>query len=348
MILKKRYLGIELLRIIAALMVVMLHSLGHGGLLKQLEPGTRKYCAVWLLEIISYSAVDIFVIISGFLGYSDKKKKFNYKNLFFLWLQTVYYGVSIAIVYDIVQNKSISLVSVIHYLFPIMNNTYWFFTSYAGVYFVKPILDTGVMNLEKKTYKNILLIIFIWFSVIQTISDPFKMNRGYSFAWFIILYCIGAGIKKLDLQEKYSTKRYIVIIISLVLITWGWKIYGKPISLLDMKINQNFFVSYTSPTITTIAVCYVILFSRIRSFNDIFNKIIGFFSPGTFAVYLINDHYLTRNNFISNRFTNIAADHIVICLSKVLCFSVCFVVFSLIVDKIRQYLFSKIKQLTEG
>ena len=52
-----------------------------------------------------------------------------------------------------------------------------------------------------------MFVIFIIFSLCSNVaipfSDPFMLNRGYSVLWLIILYIIGAGLKKI----KYVTKK---------------------------------------------------------------------------------------------------------------------------------------------
>ena len=65
----KRNYGIDALRLISMFMVVVLHVLGQGGVLKAAKNG--QYIISWLLEIIAYCAVNCYAIISGYVGYSD-------------------------------------------------------------------------------------------------------------------------------------------------------------------------------------------------------------------------------------------------------------------------------------
>ena len=64
---KKRIASIELLRILAMMMVVMLHYLSKGELLTPLteEFGTGAY-VTWLLEAFSIVAVNVYMLISGY------------------------------------------------------------------------------------------------------------------------------------------------------------------------------------------------------------------------------------------------------------------------------------------
>ena len=57
--LNQRNYGVVLLRILAMLFVVVLHTLGHGGVLANAPAGTMQYSTSWALEIIAYPAVDI-------------------------------------------------------------------------------------------------------------------------------------------------------------------------------------------------------------------------------------------------------------------------------------------------
>ena len=70
----ERNYGIDLLRIISMLAIVLLHVLGHGGVLDTI--GNRfgtDYAVAWILEFIAYPAVNVFVLISGFVGYRNEK-----------------------------------------------------------------------------------------------------------------------------------------------------------------------------------------------------------------------------------------------------------------------------------
>mgnify|MGYP003300139632 CR=1 FL=1 len=70
----KRKNGIELLRIISMLMIIVLHMLGHGGILSSVAPTQSKYYFCWSLEGFCYIAVNCFVLITGYFMSSSKLK----------------------------------------------------------------------------------------------------------------------------------------------------------------------------------------------------------------------------------------------------------------------------------
>ena len=88
-----RNYGIDILRIISMFYVVMLHCLGHGGIIYNATVNSIQYKTSWLMEIICYCAVDIFALISGYVAYSNSYKKTNYANYVILWLEIVFYGI---------------------------------------------------------------------------------------------------------------------------------------------------------------------------------------------------------------------------------------------------------------
>ena len=82
-----RNYGIDLLRITSMLYIVILHVLGHGGILSNVKAGSLHFHAAWLLESWCFCAVNIFALISGYVGYSEKERPHNYANYFVMWLQ---------------------------------------------------------------------------------------------------------------------------------------------------------------------------------------------------------------------------------------------------------------------
>ena len=83
---EKRNYGIDFLRIYSMFLVVLLHSLGQGGLLQNLSITDKQYSFVWLLEIFAYCAVNIFGLISGYVSYRDKETKIKFSNYLELFL----------------------------------------------------------------------------------------------------------------------------------------------------------------------------------------------------------------------------------------------------------------------
>ena len=74
----QRNYGIDLLRIVSMIMIVTLHVLGKGGVLKNTVPLSYRYEVAWFLETASYCAVNCYAINSGYVAV---KSKFKYSKI---------------------------------------------------------------------------------------------------------------------------------------------------------------------------------------------------------------------------------------------------------------------------
>ena len=331
----ERNYGIDLLRIVAMFMVVLLHSLGQGGVLKSVVIGSFQYKVAWLMEICAYGAVDIFALISGYVAYNDKEKKNNYANYVILWFEVVFYGLLITVCFNIYNPSLISIKDYLMAIFPVSNDAYWYFTAYTGLFILMPLLDAGLRNIDNVVCKNMLFLLLVLFSFINTFTDVFKLSKGYSFVWLVILYILGGIIKKCNLGSKLKKYQIILSIVGLFIITYLFKIYGNG------KIS-DLLISYISPTILISAILFIIYFSRIK-FNDLGIKIVKFLAPSTFSVYLINTNRLVFKYIIKNMFIFTANQSFLCIIFIPISFSIVFVIGSILIDKLRQLLFQKIQ-----
>ena len=81
---ERRNYGIDLLRIVSMNMIVMLHVLGIGSFLDNVEGITIEYATMWFLETASLCAVNCFALISGYVGFG---RKFKLSKLMQLWIE---------------------------------------------------------------------------------------------------------------------------------------------------------------------------------------------------------------------------------------------------------------------
>ena len=339
---EKRNHGIDLLRIFSMFYVIILHTLGLGGILANLEPGTPQYTILWFVEIWASCAVNIFVIISGYTGFTKEEKKNDWSKLIILSLQVIFYGAGIAILYKFVHPDRVSESTIQDMFFPLTNEVYWFFCAYTGLFIIKPFLNAAVRSLEKNVLNRLMVIVFFFFCCFSMVTNPFRLTEGYSFSWFVILYLIGAALKKSEIERKISIPKALLGIIFLSAGTLLWKIYGSDIHLMNLNFRRDSLISYVSPVTVSAAIFHVLLFTKLR-FSRIINRLIAFFAPGAFAVYLINTHPCLWLNEFENRFSEWARLKPIPALIRVLGYAVLFVGASLLLNKIRQFLFAKLR-----
>ena len=191
---EKNY-GIDTLRMIAMFMVTILHILAQGGTLNASGRFTSQYEAGWFLQTAAFCAVDIYALISGYVWVYAK---YRYRNIIELWLQVLFYTLSITALFWAFVPSSVSAMEWMKALFPVMFNQYWYFSSYVALFIFIPLLNIVLEKMEKRQLQFCIGIILFFFSCIQTVfySDVFGTNDGYSAIWLMILYLVGGYIRK--------------------------------------------------------------------------------------------------------------------------------------------------------
>ena len=339
----ERNYGIDLLRLLSMFFVVLLHSLGKGGIIYNTDINSIQYKVGWIMEIVAFCAVDIFALISGYVSYDkNKEKKINYANYGILWLEIVFYGILITFLFDILNITDVTLRDYTMALLPVSNNLYWYFTAYTGLFVIMPFINKAIVNTSEKDLKRLIMLLLLIFSFFESIVRVFNFNNGYSFIWLLILYIIGAIIKKCEIGKYLKTRKIIFGIVCLVIITYLYKIYGFELTIFEITINKDWFVSYTSPTVLVMAILYIILFSRIN-FKDKYIKIIKFLAPSAFAIYILNNHRFIWYYVMDNIFINIINDSVIKIILYPLIFSFSFSIIAIYIDKVRDFIFKKMK-----
>lgn len=321
-----RNYGIDLLRLFAMLMVVFLHILGHGGVLKAVENiGGTCYRVAWLMEIICLCAVDCFAIITG---YVSSGKKYRVSRYIQTWVQVSFISFAISF-FAFFKMKEIGIGTVAFSILPVLSQKYWYFTAYTGLYLLMPILNNYIDTVDEKQLRKTIIIIFVSVSVYGSVSsymyggDLFCINGGYSTAWLVILYLIGALLKRYPMSA-FKTRYLCASLIFCVLATWILKLYGN-------EVLGAMVISYTSPMIVLQAVLWLLLFKRL-TFPKYIRSIISFISPSAFSIYLIHEHPIVRKSLIINCATWVVSENAFIEIMGVFCISVSIFVLCLMLD----------------
>lgn len=294
---KERNYGIDLLRLISMLFVAILHTLLIS---KMLEEGESHalYSSAWLLETLCYGAVNIFALISGYVGYREKEKPFKICRVLSLWFQAVFYGLVVFVAYLIMRpdlaNRDVFFASIM----PVTHQSYWYLTAFMALYLAMPILNAGVRSMKEKQLKRAIYVAIGVFSILSLLTgDLFKFSGGYSFCWLAILYFIGAAMKKSGFLSNIRRSWCLVGYFVCSIIAWAIKVYGFDMHAAGLYISHEAFVSYTSPLIVVASIMLVSFFSRLK-IGKRPATIIACFAPCAFAVYLLNCNRLIWGDFL--------------------------------------------------
>lgn len=310
----QRNYGLDLLRMFAMFLIAMLHILGQGGVLNAAFSDADKYDAAWLLEIGAYCTVNCYALISGYVGLNST---FRYSGIIMLWLRVLFYTVSITAIFYFVMPQALinsentkDMFFIIsekwdNALFPVSTKQYWYFTAYFFCYFFTPILNKAVHTLERRQLKRALIAIvgIISIPALYTGNDAFWTSRGYSAIWLIVLYLVGAYMKKYNSFSYIGKFSALYGYFASIILTWTVKI------VLTEKLPEftrpGLLVSYTSPTIIASGIFLFIFFKNLNP-PKFFCKIIAFLSPLAFSVYIIHVHPLVWQHLMKDWFRPLA------------------------------------------
>lgn len=283
---KVRESNFELLRIVCMIMIIMVHTLGHGGALSNINVGSTNFYVGNFLEAISIVAVNCYLLVSGFFGVNSKYKVSKVINIY---LQVIFYSIVISSLFWIYRIEYIEIKSLIKTIFPIISDTWWFITKYLFLYILSPYINKLVKSLSFKEYNRLLILltgIFVGLSSIIIIQNPIDNSGGYSLYYFIYLYIVGAYINIFFKNKRLGKLR---LFIGYLIITAILYIFN-----IGMSIVLNRMAGIYSYNFMLIFISAVVLFLFFKELS-IKSKIINKLASLSFGIYLIHDHPYVRN-----------------------------------------------------
>lgn len=343
----RRNEGIDALRMCSMFMVVVLHVLAQGSILSNVgeSPYSVNYQVAWFLETMAFCAVNCFALISGYVGV---KSQFHYYKGVILWLQVVFWTVSITVIYEITKPEVVGIRQWIKAVLPVSMQEYWYVTSYFCMFLFIPFMNKLLIHLNRTELKILGITIVAGVSFFPTcvMHDLYTLHGGYTFIWLAMLYLLGGVIQRLEFGKEIRKITLFLIYIGAVVLSWGIKfiLERHPISL----VSSNFLINYTSPTMLICAVSLVLLFARTEFRTEGVKKLIKAASPLAFSVYIIHTNPLVWDYWLSGRYAFAAGKTPVVLVGIVIGKAVLIYIACSLADMIRLFLFKKLKLVEIG
>lgn len=305
---EQRNRGLDLLRMIAMWMVVVLHILNKGGVLSVTEPLSVGRETAQLLEAAAYCAVNCYGLISGYVGVA---RRYRYSGAIALWLRVVFYTVGITAAFAVLFPETVYGDRWLRAVFPVLFRQYWYVTAYFGMCLFLPFFHLLLNTLTKRQLRLLALLIVLVFSILPTIrqKDIFQTGNGYSVLWLSCLYLLGGCLKRLEC--KGSPKRWMSVYVSCVLVTWMAKLAGDRLYMAraGTVCDKVLLTDYTSPTILLAAAALVLCFANVRISPNL-EAVVERAAPLAFSVYLIHAHPLLWEYGMAGRFSFLTAQSV--------------------------------------
>lgn len=335
----ERASNIELLRIVSMLMILSLHSFRDPVTLS-LSTLTLRTFVDFFREALSISAVNIFILISGF--YSIKWKTKSISSLLF---QTYFF---IFLIYGMLLLTG-SITFNLKTFFLRLNGiavAYWFITAYVGLYILSPVLNAFAEKVTRKQFLVFLVVFYLVQFYYQLFFNP-NYASGYSILSFSGLYLIGRFLNLHPGNQTANTathkQKNIQHIIAFLIITFLITVLAiaLKINLSDeggsIKKDHLFGFIYNNPLVI---IQSIVIFLIFKNYN-IRSKFINYCASSVLAIYLVHMHPDIKQLFY--HYTTSLYDHAFIMQTILLIglFAVIFVL-SILLDKIRIALFNRL------
>lgn len=335
----QRLSNIELLRILAMLMIMLIHLCCAIGSPNKNDFINHPYFSITRtsIEYISIVGVNVFVLISGWFGIT-----FKWKRLFELYFQIFFFGLLMLIWGLIVNKSSFSLGGLIGML-TMGNNDYWFLKVYVMLYIISPVLNAYIENVSQKSFKTILIAmgVFLFYYGWITPDSTKWLVKGYCLVWFCFLYLLSRYIRLYKTRlSQFSAKTDLIIylVFTAILIVFG---ILESYYQIDLKGRWNY---YLNPFVLCPAIYLLLFFSKIRFSSKIINTI-AISSVAAFLLHANQNFY--AGNYLKTIQDWFVSESPVFFLLISIAFIVLLYLIAVIIDKIRLYLWNNLMNVFE-
>lgn len=303
----KRSFGLDLIRALAALFVVIVHSFLYQNFYSSRMDNIMLYLLTFIRNL-SFICVPLFLLLTGYLKSNkkiDKKHYLSIKKIIIIYLIVSIICIPFKILY---LNDTTSIIHLILGIFRFTTNNYsWYVEMYIGLFLLIPFINTMYHSIKTKKEKQLLiLILFILCSLPISLGEiPIRStNLNILPSWWIsiypiLFYLIGVYIKEYQPVIKKS------ILILIILVT----LFLQSTILSLISINSKIIVSTSYQTVYTVLISTSI-FLLLYKVNSNHKKIIELISNNSLGIYLfsfiydsvfyklINFSYTTNKNII--------------------------------------------------
>jgi len=347
---KKRMANMELLRIVAMMMVVLLHYLSKGAFLSPLtgEMQTNGYVA-WLMEAFAIVAVNVYMLLSG---YFLVESGFKPGRLVELICQVLFYTImipAVLVVCGILPVGDITVYQILQYLLPTQMLHYWFVTAYILMYLFVPVLSAGAKALSRKQLQLTITLLIEVLSVSKSLL-PVKLeldNLGYDAIWFMCVFLVAAyirlyGIPFFDRMSK-GIICYVCAALAVFVVAFGIRAFYLKTGSLENFIQATYSYNHIFVLVASVALFYAFYYLRLSPESKL-GVFVCKISPYTFGVYLLHEQIEVRWLWPSWLGANPAETTGMMVMRILYSVLVVFVI-GICVDFVRGYLFGIVKRI---
>ena len=297
----KRNYGIDLLRMVAMVFVILLHITGTGGVCANSRLFSPQFFLSQFIRIATFCAVNCYALISGFVGWTRTPKL---SSLLRLWAKVIAFCVAATVMMELLAPQAVGLGDLRKAFFPVTEASYWYFNAYVVLFFFIPLLNHAIRSIPGR--EAVFAMAGIFLLALWASDTPFRqvflLANGYSALWLVILYILGGLLARFDIPAKLPAKGWALVYLLAVL---GSFLPRMAILVLKPGLwsadNYNLSMQYTNPSVVLASVALVGLFSRLE-LSEKMVRATRALSPHAFGVFLLHTQPLVFAKAIFGQF----------------------------------------------
>ena len=293
---KERESGIELLKILSMIGIVVFHCLMSIDsvyfLSKNIDITKASTSPTIVVAQIIYYIGEIgnltfFIASAWFLikSKSLKKNKISYMIADVFIISTL-----LLIIFTAIGKVTPSKKDVIKSIFPLTLMSNWYITAYLLLYTIHPLLNLALNGLTQKQHLAYNIIFFLLYCCISLIkTSAFFASRiiGFMIIYFFVAYLKKYTIKLMN-SKKWNIIFLITALILLVILQLVTNFLGLHFGFLKDKMQH--WNSMYNPLLIIISCA---MFNIFRNFK-FKNKVINYISSITLLIYIIHENIIFR------------------------------------------------------
>lgn len=298
---KERNSGIELLKIIAIVLIVIFHVVNT---LKTINPYISYSDYVIDLSVATTDIWKFILTIFSYLGYLGnsifficsawfllRSSKYNKRKWFFMLLEIWFISMFILVVMLIIRHGDISGKILLKSILPTTFAPNWYLTCYLLFYPIHPLLNVVIQKLDKQHLFRFSAALFVIYGCFAFIKNDLFFSS--TIILWIAIYFVMAYIQ-LYLKDFADSDKYNFMLLAVGLVGWFGIAFvanylGLHISFFNDKVLR--WATNYNPFLIIIAIA---LFNLMRKLT-FKNRAINYISSLSLLVYIIHENVVLRN-----------------------------------------------------
>lgn len=275
----ERKYSIDLLRILSAVAVVLIHIVSAPVANSSAVIDSAVATNLNLIHTLMNWSVPVFFMITGYC--LQKKKEVTYEYCFSHVMKYIGVLFTIGLAYALMEevftartiNGAVLVQSILNVISGNLWDHMWFIYSIIGIYLVMPVIHLFISK-DDKNAVILTVLLFVFTILLPTFEKYFSIGVTIPFGGYLFYVCFGSTIAKLKINPRFSIFIPLFGVLSVI-----WIFLENP--------NGKF--EYTHLTICVMAIS---IFLTVSQMNIKSNKLILGISKCTWGIYLIHPLYI--------------------------------------------------------